>query len=489
MIKQIDKVLKEMEMVYLNDDRPWIIGYSGGKDSTVVVQLVYEMLKRLPKHKLHKKVYIVSSDTLIENPIILDHLNETCELIQKSSFKDELPLEVNIVHPEYDDSFWTNVIGRGYPTPKSATFRWCTSRLKIDPSNKFIENKVKENKEVIVLLGVRKDESESRKESIEKREIEGYILNPHHTLNNAYVYSPIADLRTDEVWSILLKNNGINPWGGSNELLFELYKDGDGGECPFIMIETDEKNNIKTPSCGRTRFGCWICTVVNDDKSLLGFVETGNYDWLIPLVEFREWILEIRENRKYRAKKQRTGRIYRLKKDLSNLTNEEIDEFIEEGYEIKIDSDGERYFWIKGLGPFNYEGRKLILRKLLQTQNKIGIELIKEQELKEIERIWNREFDVTKTELTKIYYEETGKYLDWAKYNKPIFSESTIKEINNAIKKYDINEELYSRLIILADDNKLYNNKTKFRKEMNKLLNQQWLHKEIYDDEEYLDEN
>ncbi len=489
MKEQIDITLKEMEMVYLNDDRPWIIGYSGGKDSTVVVQLVYKMLKNLRKEKRNKKVYIVSSDTLIENPVIIDHLIETCKLIEKSAIKDELPLEVHIVHPEYEDSFWTNVIGKGYPTPKSATFRWCTSRLKIDPSNSFIEEKIEENGEVVVLLGVRKDESEARRGSIEQREISGYILNPHHSLRNAYVYSPISELRTDEVWTLLLENNGVNPWGGSNELLFELYKDGDGGECPFIMIKTDDKNKIKTPSCGTTRFGCWICTVVNDDKSLLGFVETGNYDWLIPLVEFREWILDVRENREYRAKKQRTGRIYRLKKDLDNLTQEEKEEFIEEGYDIQIDDSGEEYFWVRGLGPFNYEGRKLILRKLLQTQKEMGMQLIREEELKEIENIWAREFDIRKTELIKIYYEETGKELPWAKYNQPIFSEEIIENIDKTIKEYNIDKELYSRLLIIADDNKLYNNKSKFRKDLNRLLNQQWLHKEIYDDEEYLDEN
>lgn len=484
---RIDSIIDEMQRVYLNDDRPWIIGYSGGKDSTVVVQLVYQMLLLLDKEKRHKEVHIVSSDTLVENPIILDRLKETNRLISESAIKDKLPINTNMVFPKFSDSFWTNIIGKGFPTPKSARFRWCTERMKIEPSNRFIQNRVDEDGEAIVLLGVRKTESTARKQSIEKREIEGYLLNPHSSLTNTYVYSPIVELTTDDVWQVLLSNGGNNPWGGSNNILFELYADGAGGECPFIISDNDDNEEISTPSCGNTRFGCWTCTVVAKDRSLLGFIESGE-EWLIPLAEFREWLMENRDNRDYRDKMQRTGRIYRLKVMLDRITKEQKQMYLNEGYDIEVDEKGKRYFWVKGLGPFNYEGRQLILRKLLEAEEKIGIELIKMEELKEIEKVWHNEFDVKRDTLANIYKDVKGKELPWADKIAPIFEDSTIAEIDKILDEYDIEKNLYYRLLILTEGNKTYSNKTEYKKSLDKLLNQQWLHRDIYDTR-YEDEN
>ena len=212
---KIDDILEEMKMVYKNDKRPWVIGYSGGKDSTAVVQLVFTMLENLPKAERHKDVFIVSSDTLIENPIVLGYLKHNSQLINEGAKNADIPLYTHMVHPDYDNTYWTNIIGKGLPTPTSIRFRWCTERLKIKPSNTFIEDKVKENGEVVVLLGVRKTESIARGIRIKRREIDGYLLTPHVTLDNTYVYNPIVELTTDDVWEVLLSNNGITPWGMS----------------------------------------------------------------------------------------------------------------------------------------------------------------------------------------------------------------------------------------------------------------------------------
>ena len=166
---KINDVIEEMKLVYKNDNRPWIIGYSGGKDSTVVVQLAFTMLESLSPKERHKPIYVVSSDTLIENPIVLGYLKEASQLINEGAKAKGLPLYSEMVHPDYNNTFWTNIIGKGLPTPTSIRFRWCTERLKIKPSNTFIEEKVKENGEVIVLLGVRKAESIARKIRIENR--------------------------------------------------------------------------------------------------------------------------------------------------------------------------------------------------------------------------------------------------------------------------------------------------------------------------------
>lgn len=297
----LEELIDEIKYVYQSDNRPWVIGYSGGKDSTTVVELVYKMLLSLSKEERHKNVYIVSSDTLIENPLIMIYLSKMNELIGKAAEKDGLPIKSEMVKPLPDNSFWANVIGRGFPTPRvNGTFRWCTDRLKINPSANFIRQVIKnEGQEVVILLGVRKAESIARKRRIEGRELANRLMNRHETIQDAYVYNPIVELTTEDVWDVLLKLDGSRtPWGSDNNELVALYSDADSGECPFAGIHAGGQ----TQSCGNSRFGCWVCTVVKEDKSLNGFIKSGHRE-LIPLADFRKWLMDIRDIDKYREKK------------------------------------------------------------------------------------------------------------------------------------------------------------------------------------------
>lgn len=530
---KIDDILEEMKMVYKNDNRPWVIGYSGGKDSTAVVQLVFTMLQNLPKAERHKDVFIVSSDTLIENPIVLGYLKHNSQLINEGAKNADIPLYTHMVHPDYDNTYWTNIIGKGLPTPTSIRFRWCTERLKIKPSNTFIEDKVKENGEVVVLLGVRKTESIARGIRIKRREIDGYLLTPHVTLDNTYVYNPIVELTTDDVWEVLLSNNGITPWGTSNNDLFALYAGGDGGECPFTTT-----NDKETPSCGNSRFGCWICTVVNKDKSLTGFIKSGE-SWLQPLLDFREWIISIRNRHEYRMQYRRDGNHYYKKlyiDKLPLLENYIIDPdyfFANEngeGYidlkncqsemdkgnispsddkdkiyldllpllsvnntndvkldESKIQKDEKGTFVnVLGYGPFNFKGRKLILKKLLEIQKLINeeyeIELITKEELEVIDRIWDEEEDLTRRSLVDLYYEVTNERLPWDDYKKPMFDKTTRDEIEKLCTTLDIDQGLINKLLIETNKYKHFTNKSVLDKSINKILNARHLHKEIVEE-------
>jgi DNA sulfur modification protein DndC len=530
---KIDDILEEMKMVYKNDKRPWVIGYSGGKDSTAVVQLVFTMLQNLPKAERHKDVFIVSSDTLIENPIVLGYLKHNSQLINEGARNTDIPLYTHMVHPDYDNTYWTNIIGKGLPTPTSIRFRWCTERLKIKPSNTFIEDKVKENGEVVVLLGVRKTESIARGIRIKRREIDGYLLTPHVTLDNTYVYNPIVELTTDDIWEVLLSNNGITPWGTSNNDLFALYAGGDGGECPFTTT-----NDKETPSCGNSRFGCWICTVVNKDKSLTGFIKSGE-SWLQPLLDFREWIISIRNRHEYRMQYRRDGNHYYKKlyiDKLPLLENYTIDpDYLfanenGEGYidlkncqsemdkgnispsddkdkiyldllpllsvnntndvkldESKIQKDEKGTFVnVLGYGPFNFKGRKLILKKLLEIQKLINeeyeIELITKEELEVIDRIWDEEEDLTRRSLVDLYYEVTNERLPWDDYKKPMFDKTTRDEIEKLCTTLDIDQGLINKLLIETNKYKHFTNKSVLDKSINKILNARHLHKEIVEE-------
>ena len=461
----IESIYDEMQAVYLNDNRPWIIGYSGGKDSTVCAELTFRMLMRLPKEKRIKPVYIVSSDTLIENPVILNFLNYNIKKINESANKLDLPVEAIVVQPESTNTYWTNIIGKGYPTPKSIQYRWCTERLKIRPSNDFIKKQL-EKEDVVVILGVRKDESIARKARIEKREIEGYLLTPHGTLRSknklAYVYTPIVDFTTADVWDVLVNSNEntvptpddifdhpATCWGTDTMELFNLYLkgSGDSGECPFIADESTAKS-----SCGNSRVGCWICTVVKEDKSLNGFIESG-HDELKPLLAFRQWILSIRDIPENRKKHKRSGAV--------------------------VKRDGKIM-----MGPFTFEARQMILRKLLETQLEIQkfypeLDLITLDELKAINDIWDDEEDLTSTTLLKIYKDVIGKDLPWAEYKKPMFDKSTLDIVKQKCSEYNVDTDLFSKLLIDSNKYKHFSNNTKLKNSVNKTLNQQWLHQDI----------
>ena len=361
------KTLKEIEHLYLNDKRPWIIGLSGGKDSTCVTQIVYNLLKKLPPEKRNKKVYVLSSNTLVESPLIEVRINNLSKKIQKQANKDKLPITAQLLRPELNDSFWINLIGRGYPSPNK-WFRWCTDRLKINPMSKYILDKVKENGEVVILLGARKDESASRAQTMGKYEIENFILRKHTSLSGAYIYAPIEDWDYRDVWTYLLQSP--SPWGDNNRDLLTFYRKVDR-ECPLVIDKS-------TPACGGSRFGCWVCTVVERDRALEGLIEDGE-KWLQPLLEFRNWLKEIRNDPNYR---QAIRKNQRRKKLVADIFQKEYNSPEHRGHKI--------------LGPFTFETRHEILRRLIRLQEQIisrKVSLISPEEIKAIETLWIYEGD------------------------------------------------------------------------------------------------
>jgi len=276
--EQVDQISAEMREAYLADERPWVVGYSGGKDSTVVVQLTYYMLLGLKPAERRKKVYILASDTRVELPTIVERVDRELELIRHAAAHDELPLQAHKVFPSLNDSFWVNLIGRGYPSPRPK-FRWCTDRLKIRPVSRFILERVQDFGSVIIVLGSRMSESSTRAQIMAMHHIEGQRFRPHADLPKAWVYTPIENLTTDDVWFYLLQ--APSPWGGDNASLAALYKRASGGECPLVI-------DASTPSCGNSRFGCWVCTVVEKDRAMESLVEDGEerYEPLLGLCDF-----------------------------------------------------------------------------------------------------------------------------------------------------------------------------------------------------------
>ena len=441
-----EDIIREIMIVYQHDSRPWLIGYSGGKDSTLLVSLVYEAAKRLKELEvpLCKKIYIITSDTMVENPIVKNYMHSSSECINKSARQDNLCIEAHIIYPEPEQTFWSRVIGLGYPTPEPPGFRWCTDRLKIAPMNKFVNERIKESGEIIILLGVRKGESLARQKTITAREIEGKLLNLHNDIPNAYVYNPITEVPNDLVWEFLLKDNCISPWGTDMRYLFNLYQGENLGEEKSVLGEVDRD---KIPVTGNSRFGCWCCTMVKEDKSLQNFIDKGATE-LIPLRNFRNKLLEMRENSSYRDNKRRNGAMYKK-------------------------ADGSF-----GMGPFTLEARAVILEMLLNLEKETGMELISEEELKTIDRMWDSEGDLSCRMLVDIYRKVNGKKLPWDDYKTSRFDSESIEVINSVAAQYEIPVELITKLIVSVDENKHITRNNKMQKAFDQIINQGWLHYE-----------
>ena len=340
-------IFSEIQRVYLADSIPWIVGFSGGKDSTTVLQMLFYALSTLPKKKLSKEIHVLCNDTLVENPAIAKYVDEQLEKIKRAGkgelFKHKPELfQVVKVRPKLEDTFWVNLIGKGYPSP-NRWFRWCTERMKINPTSHYILNTVNKNGQAIIVLGTRKAESANRAASM-KNYKNGNNLRKH-TLPNAFVYAPIAELSNNEVWAFLIQ--APNPWGSINRNLLTLYGSAcAGGECPFV-IETG------TQSCGKSRFGCWVCTVVDRDKSMENFIENGDV-WMQGLLNFRNWLYEIRQQ-----------------------TNQYVPK--------RLGSNGVKF------GSFLLKTRWEILNKLLNMQKSLSRELITSDELQYIQELLVKE--------------------------------------------------------------------------------------------------
>lgn len=445
-----EDIIREMMIVYQHDERPWLIGYSGGKDSTLLVSLVYEAIKRLKdmNAKLNKKVYVITSDTMVENPIVKNYMHSSSKSINLAADEnhDSLPIEAHIIYPEPEQTFWSRIIGLGYPTPEPPGFRWCTDRLKIMPMNTFVNERIKQDGEIIILLGVRKGESLTRLKTITAREIEGKLLNMHNDIQNAYVYNPITEIPNDLVWEFLLKDDCKSPWNTDMKYLFSLYQGESMGEEQSVLGEIDRD---KIPVTGNSRFGCWCCTMVKEDKSLQNFIDHSNEEdarILTALRDFRNNLLSMRSDERFRDNKRRNGAIYKK-------------------------ADGSF-----GMGPFTLEARQIILKGLLELENRTGLELITETELKVIDKMWDEEGDLSCRKLVDIYSEVKGKKLPWDEYKTPRFDTEAIAVIETIANNYDIPVELITKLIVSVDTNKHLTRNNKMQKAFDQIIGQGWLH-------------
>lgn len=442
--RSLAEISQEIREVYLSDNRPWVLGYSGGKDSTTALQLVWYALAELPEEQRSKPVFVISSDTLVETPVIKEYITRTHERINEAAEAAHLPITAVELHPRLEDTFWVSLIGKGYPAP-SIMFRWCTERLKIKTADRFILNSVTEYGEVVLILGVRKSESATRAQVMNLYKIEGSKLSHHSRFAQSFVYTPIEDFTVDDVWTYLLQKPC--PWGNNNRDLLAMYRNAADGECPLVVDDT-------TAPCGNSRFGCWVCTVVDRDRSMEAMIESGE-DWMEPLLELRNLLAETQIPEKkhlYRDFKRMDGKV-KMKKDGTGLVR----------------------------GPYTFAFCQKLFRMLLEAQMKVrengpdpDYTLILPEEIAEIRRIWQTQKGDWNDSAARIYEEVTGEKLSVIQDDLGSYSQDEGTILNRVCERHGVPSLLVTRLLDLEHQLQGMCKRSSIYVRMDEILGRDW---------------
>lgn len=364
------------------DNRDWAVAFSGGKDSTAVTGLMVSVIAALPKEKRTRKIHCVMSNTVVENPLVHDHMEEQARLINAYCEKHELPITVSVVSRDLEESYFVKVLGLGYPLPMSnGKNRWCTDRLKIKPQNEHL----KEIDPSYILTGVRDAESAARAKSIDKWRISEFI-GDHVDLKQSHTFNPIVNWTIQDVWKFL-EMDGL-PWGSTLSVR-TIYKDATG-ECGFSNPEGTEKAGVEV--CG-ARHGCWLCPVILKDKSTEKMSE--KHTWLEPLTEWRMTQLKVYgkhvPNRPEGMKRPERSAMLRKQEEVNlQIKIETKSGHMRNGKKLK---DGD--------GTLTVHARKYLFEKLLETEALVNrmrkwdglerISLISFEEMEMIQKMWNED--------------------------------------------------------------------------------------------------
>lgn len=431
----IEAAKAHIQKLYLSDSIPWVIGYSGGKDSTAILQLIWYALLDLKKEeKCQKDVHVISTDTLVENPFVAMWVEKSLECMKNVSEQQDLPIIPHRLTPAVKDRFWVNLVGKGYPAPRYK-FRWCTDRLKISPSNTFINNLVDQRGEAILVLGTRKAESTARATSMEHyentanntRKADGLTANG--SLDRVWVYAPIADWTNDDVWIYL--NSVTNPWNFPNQDLMGMYQGAtEGGECPLVVDKS-------TQSCGDSRLGCYVCTMVSEDKSMSAMIANDEEkEWMLPLLALRNEIDVNDANRENKLNKLRRDKSRRDFRRMNGSLTVHISKF---GADIVP-------------GPYIQKFREELLEKILKAQQAVqqlgpeqvkNLELLPLEELEEIRRIWLEEKLEVEDNLPGIYERVFDKpYPGEKRAHHPILNKQVLSKLKSYCDNHDDSDGL-----------------------------------------------
>lgn len=411
----LDQIRNEMREVYLNDYRDWVVACSFGKDSSLVLTLVWQMLESLPLEKRTKKVYVITSDTLVETPAMSNFVRSAINRVQDRANQLHLPIDTRLVEPKMERRFFYKTLGRGdtVPTPESP-FRWCTPSLKIETTQEVIQNilsitdvtfneseyeGIKQIKkaiqeqdgkqaqfDVILLTGSRDEESARRKASLEKHALtDGTKWARHSDFSNILMWHPIKYVLGDELWFYFMELGQL-PFGVDVQEL-EIQYGKNFLECGMKM---DSKESTGQ-SCGASgsRSGCWTCGMCKpDDPMLLQLIGEGKKDYR-HLLEWKKLLVSMRNDIRYREALNRREFTKSVKSfKTKSLYQGDLFAGTDEQHKHHYEAFQRAIFEEYEPGGMTVEARRILLEDLLYRQKATGYELIQEEEIQAILAVW-----------------------------------------------------------------------------------------------------
>jgi len=261
--ESLERTVGALQQAFLAGKKKWVVTYSGGKDSTLLAVLAGEIVRRRLWWS-PEAVHVVYSDTLQEIPQMHNVAMKFLAHIQELNHGG-VPITAHVVHPEWSQTFWVSLLGKGYPAPHRR-FWWCTERLKVNPVKKVLEELGRED-DVVILTGVRFGESSRRDGKMNRAQPYcvgqgecGQSLEYHGAL------APIAHWKTCHVWDFLALY--APAWGWPTMDVVKLY-----GDAPV-------------------RFGCWTCTLVEKDRALEAVMAKDGARYLQELARFRRQLID-----------------------------------------------------------------------------------------------------------------------------------------------------------------------------------------------------
>ena len=151
---------------------------------------MWRVLENKLENKAIKPLHVITTDTLVENPVVATWVKTSLNLLRDKAKEKGLPIFPTLLTPNIEETFWVNLIGKGYPAPNTK-FRWCTERMKIRPSDRFLRKISSESGESVLVIGTRKAESANRAISLENlKKATRENFQKHVNLVNVVSYCP-----------------------------------------------------------------------------------------------------------------------------------------------------------------------------------------------------------------------------------------------------------------------------------------------------------
>jgi len=273
----------------LRQGRPLVVAWSGGKDSSVTLDLAFRAALRARDEGLTPRIVVSHADTGVENPEMRMHCLMERGLIRRFAKANGLDVSIKISRPTLASTWAVRVItGTMLPRFPGAS-RDCSRDWKVLPQRRLMKKVLAELRaegvEPVTVVGTRYDESTSRQENMSARgeSADDIWADCRDDAN----ISPIAHWSDADVWRHLGRCargelESYSDFAG----LHRLYRDG--------AAETRVEDGVEIPSC---RYGCSVCTI-GEDRTMRQLLagDPERYGYMQGLYDLQRYLLDTRHD-------------------------------------------------------------------------------------------------------------------------------------------------------------------------------------------------